>query len=401
MRKQWVKGLVGPLLLWTVSPSLGLLLSGCSMPGKVDDAVDELANFGGLIDKAMDDIRNDNTRWQSIVRELGQKLPAEVQSTVRVEMEQLVARSIAKTGEEFRCNVDFMAARAIASLQRIKAMLLNKDANQVFEPVPPSFCQVTPEKLDMNLSAERRQTVDLSGYGFDSKDVTGQPLKVLLVGNSPSESVPLSEDRIGRTTHYHLVLNLAGEDMEKLMAQKGISKIKIAWGDKTEGFPEALIIPRALRTIVKEREPLGEMEYAPPHIEGDKDFNTDDDEPMSVRVIAETQHTDTQILTRVYMKAREERSDWTTAEGWSEPKVAFNAPAGFRIKSVSPVGQTIGQVSIGDRREHPIPHPQGEVAKSFLIYGDRKGDEAGSYTRAKVEFNPTTITLEEIAPPRT
>lgn len=381
-------------LIAVVVAALGLMLlsAGCGLGSAVDRAVDQAVN---QIDRGIDTIRNDSTKWQSTLKEVSEKLPEDVQTTIRTEMNQLVARSIAKTGVEFRCDTDFLAARAVQGLQRIRALLTNKPV----ETIKPTVCHAVPEVLNINEPAPTRSSILLAGYDMDRQDKNGKLLRVVLFSDQTGEQVELGEDRVARTTHYVVNLNVDGADFEKLLRDRKISKIRVSWDDpaQTSNLSEILVIPRKAKTRTITAA-LGEMTHNPTHIGGDGDFDTDDDEHMSFRVIGQSEKTDTQIRVRAFMRAREERSDWTTVDSWSDWQIAYQAPAGWAIKSVTPLGQSERAGNITDHRVRSESLSQGEVVNRFDVFGDREGDEAGSHTRVKVYFNPVEVALEEVLP---
>ena len=366
-----------------------LVLSDCGI-GKITNSIDQAVN---VIDRGIDNINHDSTRWQSTLREVADQLPKDVQSTIRNEMSQLVERSIAKTGVEFRCDVDFLAQRAKQGLERIKAMLLNQQPG----PVSPSFCHVSPGTLNINAPPQSRSTIELAGYDMDQNDQKGHTLKVFLFSDRTGESIPLTEDRIGRTTHYLLTLNVTGSDLETLIRNKQISKLRVSWNDTAAGLPEVLVIQRvAQRKTVTV--PLGEITHVPSRAGGDADFDTDGGNPLDYSVTGESRVDGNRILVRVHLRGRERQPDNTTVDSWTDWQVAYNAPLGWKIVSCTPLGGSNRSGSITDHGVLSLKLPQGEVVSRFEIFGDRPDDEAGSYTRVIVFFNPATVVLEELIP---
>src|SRR5262245_12603224 len=291
-------------------------------------------------------------------------------------MTQLVERSIAKTGIEFRCNVDFLAQRAKQGLERIKAMLLNQQPPSS----SPSFCQVSPGSLDINAPPQSRSTVELAGYDMDRPDQKGRPLKIVLFSDQTGESVDISEGRIGRTTHYLVTLNVAGSDLETLIRNKHISKLRVSWNDSAAGLPEVLVIQRVAqrKTVIV---PLGEITHVPSRAGGDADFDTDGGNPLDYSVTGESQLSGDKIMVRAHMRGRERQPDNTTVDSWTNWQVAYNAPPGWKIVSFSPSGASSRSGSITDHGVLALKLPQGEVVSRFDIFGDRDNEEAGSYTR--------------------
>ena len=364
-----------------------LTLTSCAMTTAVDRAVSE-------IDRGIDVISNDSTKWQSTLKQVSEKLPADLQATIRNEMSSLVQRSIATVGQEFKCSADFLAKRAVQGLDRIKIMLIGGFP----DPTEPSFCLVDPGKLDVNVPPDSRTTILVSGYDLDAKDIEGHLLRLSLFSDKTGNEVDLPEGRIGRTTHYAMLLNVAGADFEKQLREKDISKIRIKWKGNISALPEVVVIPREPKKQVV-TVPLGELTLTPVHVRGDRDFDTDDDEPMSFHVIGESQSNGSEISVKAFMRACEDRPDWTTAESSDDKwQTAYTAPPNWRITAVHPIGKSEKWGLIADHAVHSESLPQGEVVTRFDVYGDRKGDDAGTHTRVKVFFNSATVHLEEIIP---
>jgi hypothetical protein len=371
------------------SIALFLPVAGCNLDiaTPVDRAVNE-------IDQAIAQIERDSTRWQAVLQQLAEQFPKDIQGTVRNEVTQLAQRSVAAVGIEFRCNADFLADRAIQGLRRVRAMLLK----QTPEPVRPSVCHMIPSVVDLNEAADSRAKIEIAGYDMDRRDAAGKPLRVVLFSDQTGESMEMPEERIGRATHYVVNLNVRGDDFDQLLRQRKVSKIRLLWGDALQGQNEVLVIPRGPQQKTITPVGLGKVTFVPRRTDGDADFDTDDDEHMTFRVSAETRLQGDDIQVRAFMHAREPRPDHTTVEGWSRWETAWTAPAGWRIVSVTPLGSSTRAGRITDHSIRKELLPEGEIVNRFEIYGDRDGDEAGSYTRVEAHFNAVTVRLEEVNP---
>jgi hypothetical protein len=341
-------------------------------------------------------IQNINERsgdWQNILQGLTEKLPANVSSTIRNEVQNLATRSIAAAGVEFRCNTDFLAARAVQSLRRIIAEL----RNQTPDPLPPAFCQVAPDAIDLKDDPSTWSKITLSGYDLDNKDPHGKLLQIYLINAQGRKSTsPLPESKIGRTTHYMITLNMG--DMARDLYQTQIVKLQVSWDDNTQGFPEIVVIPWEPHTMTKYA-PASVTSYMPPHTgHGDRDFNVHDDEPFSVDVRGNIQIYQTYISSSVYLRCREERDDWTEAAGWSSASRVFDAPQGWRIVDVNPKADARYTGMINAQGGFNYYRPAGEVVSYFAVWGDHDGDEAGTWTRMEAHWRMLTIKLEETVP---
>lgn len=374
--------------------ALALAAAALAACPDVDRGLTAVEELEADIDRAISTISNDNTRWRSTLQQLAADVPAEVQSTVRVELQQLADRSVATAGTEIRCNVDFLAHRTIQGLGRIKALLHGGEPS----PLPPEVCQASPAILDMNLDRSRRVDVSISGYDMDHTDAEGNRLRFVYVSDAQGgRTLPFPEARTGRTHHYLITLDASGTDFDRFVYSNQVNKIRAEWGGGVEP-PEILVTrwePQVRRDTAV---PLGSFDFMPPHTRGDRDFDTDDDDPTAVRLAAETKLEGRRVLVRVYMRAHERRPDHTTVRGWSPWKVAYEAPAGWRIRSVGRLGRASTSFTATTHSKSTLRLPQGEIADRFEAWVDRRGDDAGVFTRTTVYLRPVEVVLEQERP---
>jgi hypothetical protein len=365
-------------------------LSGCF--GKAIEQVTSTADRAvAVIDRGIEDIRTESASWQTVLGRVAQELPQDISEVIRTDAQNLASRSVAVAGVEFRCNVDFLANRAVASLQRLKAKLQGR----AMPPMAPGFCQVVPDSIDLKASLDRQSKVTLHGYDLDNLDNKGERLKFVLVPAS-GDPIEIPEERIGRTTHYQVTLNL-GEMARQLHTTRAV-KIVSSWSGDTNGLPQVLVIPWE-PSRRPERKNIERTTFMPPKIgRGDADFDTHDDEHMSVDVRGEFDIQADTIKCRVYMHAKEERSDWTEVGGWTEWATAYGAPRGWRIVDVRPRTNSTHTANITNIGLQVYQRPAGEVVSQFNVLGDRRGDEAGTWTQVEVHWRTVEVTLEQVAP---
>ncbi len=374
------------LLLSTLSVSSCDLTGG--LGGHIESSIDKALE---VIDNGIRDIERDSGSWQTILQRVANQLPQEISETVRVDAQSLATRSIATAGIEFRCNVDFLASRAIESLRRLKAELLNQNP----PPLPPAFCLVDPASIDLKVSPTKWSTVILYGYDVDHKDSAGKPLQVLLL-TSQGGTIPLPESRIGRTTHYQITLNLGG--MARQLYRDRITKIVMSWSDKSEGYPQIVVIPWEARRQTNTVSIGNTGPYYPPCTHGDRDFDTGDDDPTYLEVRGEIRITEQTIDNRMYMYAREAKPDNTEVNGWSQWARAYTAPNGWRIVEVRPNVASRHTASVTVHGRIAYHRPAGEVVEYFEVWVDQDGDEAGTWSRIITHWRPLNIKIEEVTP---
>lgn len=358
---------------------LMLFIVGCGLKRTIQDTAQDLTNnTAAMIDDAIDEISHQSESWQSTLQELSDKLTDETQSTIRTEVQNLANRTIAAAGSEIRCNVDFLGARVIQALQRIKAELLKK-------PIPertPAICQVIPTAIDMNLTPNRRNKVDISGYDFDN-----QPLKLFLITND-NQKIEVT-NAINRLSHYHMVLNLGSNGV---LLNENSSRLILEYKD---GQISSIAITQPVIPDCKEEEKSfapDVITYTPPRTRGDREFNANGPN-VSARVnIFVDGNT---IKARVQMRARETKSDWTTAEGSGVFNI-YTAPSNRRIIGIVSDKETSASYIDSGHSEDFFEKGSGELIQRFAFVGDTDGDEAGTRTRVKVTFNRVVVKLKEI-----
>lgn len=382
MKKELIVDLIAIVVIGLV-----VAVSGCLDFIDKSSSIDRAIN---VIDRGIDDINTGSADWQTVLERVAKDLPEDISATIRNDAQNLATRSVAVGGAEFRCNTDFLGNRAVQSLENLKAKLLGTTPS----PLPPAFCQVVPPGIDLKSSPSSWSMVTLHGYDLDHRGSAGSLFKVSALDNSGFTRL-FPENRIGRTTHYQVTLNLGG--LEKWLYDENIVKLIVEWGGSTSGNPEIVVIPWKPDRKTEYKN-IARTSYMPPKTKGDRDFDTDDDEPMSVDVRGNLHITEQLINCRVYMKAEEEESDYTTVEGWSEWSRAYAAPKGWKIIDVRPRENSKHTSKITDHGVHRYSRPAGEVVKYFEVWGDRKGDDAGVYTKVEVHWNKLEIILEETVP---
>ena len=373
---------IGKLLLWgmLIAP---LLISGCSIGDKIDKATDKVSDIAGdtvaTLDNAIDALDRNSSSWQAVLQDTTSKLTKDAQSTVRNEVSDLLNRSVAATGDELRCNMDFIGTRVRQALARIRARLMH----QAVPLVEPALCHVVPAAVDMALDPGRRNKLEFFGYDFDTT-----PIKVTLHDTSRTQDVSAELDRL---THYHMTLNLGANGVP---LSKASDKLTLEWQNRPISSiaviqPATPVCREKIDTYARDTY----LSFTPPHTRGDKEFAGHGPE---VWARANWSSDGTHVKLKLWMKARETRSDWTTAEG-ERNETYYTAPPGWRIDSiVSGLESSAHYVDTDHNDDRQGGGPNGPV-KEFKFRGDHDGDDAGSYTGVDVTFNPLVVKLVEVA----
>jgi hypothetical protein len=166
-------------------------LSGC--PGNIvgpgatttNQAIEE-------VQKAIDALNANSAAWQQELNNLLNAGNADVKSLINNDVTNLLQRTIATGGAEFRCDTDFVGVRVKEGLEAVLAKLTGRTA----PPPSPAVCQVSPTSLDM---AARPNTLQWFGYNFDSP---GVHVALKYAGGEIA-----IDNALTRPTHYLLTLD--------------------------------------------------------------------------------------------------------------------------------------------------------------------------------------------------
>jgi hypothetical protein len=367
---------VSALLLTTLLGGCGALGALGRLPGTIEDVTGSTV---ATLDRAIDALERNSASWQTVLQDSMAQLTEDAQSTVRNELSTLLDRSIAATGTELRCNIDFIGTRVRQALARIRARLLG----QTVAPPEPALCSVVPAAIDMALEPERRNKLEFFGYDFDTTAIT-------VTLQNETGTVDVSDD-LDRLTHYHMTLNLGANGVPLSSTSK---RITLEWqGKQISSIPVIQPTTPVCRQRTAEYARDTYLSFTPPHTGiGDREYAGHGPE---VWATAGWTHDATQVSVRLWMKAQETKSDWTTAEGVREEPY-YTSPPGWRIERV--VGDVSSSAHYVDT-DHELDRvgggPSGPV-KEFVFRGDRSGDDAGLYTGVDVYFNPLTVELVEV-----
>jgi hypothetical protein len=347
-----------------------------------------------IVDQGIATIDANSAQWQTALRQVADQLPADAASLVRVEAQNLATRSVATTGSQIRCTTDFMGARAKASLGELRRAILGGRAPQ---PLPPVLCAVAPAQIEVGLPPDRWGTVTFSGWDLDHRDRDSKMVEAVLI-NADGQQVAIPDGLVNRTTHYEMTLNLGDPALRCTLLSSNVRKIALLYGGERMSQGEVAIVPWTAREQ-RVTAHLGHTSHAPTHTRGDQDFDADDDDHIEVRAEAEMRVTgDREIQTRVFLRAHEPRPDWTTAEAWTGWATAYTAPPGYRIVSVNPNGRSVQTANITTHGPMLFQRPGGEPVASFQVFGDRDGDEAGTWTRVVVTWRNADVVIRETHP---
>lgn len=335
------------------------------------------------LNDAIDALNNASADWQRILEELKEELPEQVQSTVRVEVANLVTRSIGQAGVELRCDIDFIRVRVRQAIERIKIKFIGGTPS----PTEPSICQVVPLAVDRALVPGRINQIEFYGYDFDQ----ASDLKVFHVRTNGRQNVT---NQLDRPTHYAMTLKFGATGVQ--LDDRSV-RFSLEWGGRTISTIAIIQPPTPVCQTRTERFQPGPVTFMPGHTRGDRDFKG---HGPTINARVELLVNQRRISARVYMEAYESnpnntlKRDYTTVRG-SKVFPLYNAPSGFRINRVLGSSITTHRYRDSDHAKDSFNMGSGGLVKRFLYVGDTKGSEAGLRTQVDVTFNRLSIELVE------
>ena len=306
-------------------------------------------------------------------------------SAVRYWLRELSARpsasrTVAQTGVEFRCDADFLRTRVRQSLLRIKAKFLG----QSVPAAEPSLCQVVPVAVDRTLVPARLKHIEFYGYDFDQSADLG----IFLETASGQRRNIMSA--VDRPTHYAMTVRFGANGVQ---LDQNSSRFILEWAGRPVSTiaviqPQTPICESKFQTI----DPTP-VTFRPNRTRGDREFAGN-----GPRVITRVDllRSPTALSARVYMRARETRSDYTTAEG-TETFPLFTPEPGWEIESiVGPASMDPHTYTDDTETIDSFDRGSGGPVKRLDFVGDTGGDDAGVKTQVTVTFNRLRLELTQV-----
>jgi PKD repeat protein len=238
-----------PETLQRIDILLAMVEQGVGLKVGLDDETNDTVN--SLID-TIDDMPG---QWEDTMTEIIMTLEgstsrvadqlADEVAGLMVEARINTQQITASAGAEFRCNVDFLSARAGDTIDQFIGRTLVGRLKEIFsgEPAPedliptPWVCQVIPDQIDLVEMSEgtvfERSVVKLSGYNFMEEN---KPVAYIVDGNDNRlEAIELFPAML--SSPYQIQLNLQGVDFSAVPFG---AKLVFEW--PTEGTSSALAV---------------------------------------------------------------------------------------------------------------------------------------------------------------
>jgi hypothetical protein len=382
---------------------LALLLSGCGITSQLAQTNVELRNAVNSFDRGINALSRESADWQVVLQELQENLVEDTQSTLRVEITNLMRTGLLGAGGEFRCDADFLRIRTERELRRIRndlVQILNSISTNVNFPlveeipVEPFICSAVPVAIDAGLDAERRAILDVYGYDMRSLPINAE----VLDANGNRRNVTTS---LGIISDQHMVLDLTEGGAA---IKEDDRRVVFRWNAEPQSviriFTASAGKPRCeTRT---EEVTLDNQTFIPPHREGDKDFKGHGPcVKFTFNIVRDIERTS--LYARLWMKAFEcddsfskPKSDNTRAQGWA---------TNVQILNLTEPGEQIIGHNMLDYTQHTYIDDDHEddifnfassnyPFEQLTFVGDTDGNEAGTRTGVDVNFRTIKVTVE-------
>jgi hypothetical protein len=365
------------------------MLSGCGL----ENTRNAVQRTTEALSNAIDALQSSSADWQQVLKETESKLTQDSQATVRNEIANVLSRTVAQAGVEFRCDADFINKRVAEDLIAIKAASLGQSI-----PAPrPSFCRVVPEVVDRSAVAQDVKRLSFYGYNFDHVD----QLHVRLVNTDGSTNDVTNS--VNHPTPYAMTLSFGATGVQ--LDDKSL-RLELEW-NQTQVATVGVIQPRAAVPVCASKVvPVFAMDsqrtigpYVPPKAGiGDAEFDGNGpDIVVSVSLAISSQR----VAARVFMDARETKADWTEVEGWQDYTL-YQAESGWKIDHVNrSTSSSVHYLQPSSKKSgppvvHEIAMGPTDLVDRYEIIGDTHGNDVG-LTSVSLRFNPIAVTLTQVA----
>lgn len=331
----------------------------------IDEAIQKI-EFGAItVDAALDD--------------LNKSLGNNIQDALTFNVPYLIDWTVGAVGVEFRCNTDFIANRTLFFLRMMKAELLNDEPPL---PPPPSICQSSINKVDLNAPIGTRNVITVWGYDFIHQDsFSAQFVSGSFVDELPSTAI-LFQSEFEFTIDISDLSDNYISQFDYFTVKYGENQIFAA------SIIQENIPPPEVKTVYITPSSIG---WIPPHVPpGDREFGGSANCYSEVRFF----NSRTQAYLYVWFGAVETKPDWTLCKGWSPAHYFYTAPTGWHIKRIDGEKNFPNLVSYIDYDKYEDTF--NTTLGLATVMGDGPGNDAGVHTGVDYNFNyAVPIVIEE------
>jgi hypothetical protein len=147
---------------------------------------------------------NESANWRQAVADLENQLNKDTSALAKQVLNDINAtlqRTVATTGTEIRCDVDFVSNRVRSQLENISRGLRGIAKLDL----PPAICQVVPTHIDLRLPPEHVGVFEIYGYDFPANSADLR-VKIRDVNHSETD---VTNKALQVPHHYLATLNLS------------------------------------------------------------------------------------------------------------------------------------------------------------------------------------------------
>jgi hypothetical protein len=125
------------------------------------------ANIGSNLQQAIDQLSSQSAAWQQTLIQLEAQLNKDASNLahqVLTQVQILLQGTLAATGDEARCDADFLGVRVRQALENLKAQLVDHQSTTP-NPPAPHVCLVVPNNINVaDINSGTVSTVEVHGY---------------------------------------------------------------------------------------------------------------------------------------------------------------------------------------------------------------------------------------------
>jgi hypothetical protein len=361
----------------------------------VDDILDELTNITNdtniILEQAIQDLNANADNYGHIMEEAIDDIS---DANIKEQLKDALNHAIYMASSEIRCNIRFTADYLIHRIKTIIAIINNQDP-----PIDEPFvCNALPSEINMNLPANQRSFVNVTGYflneAFD---------KYRLVLKSTTGSLTDRTSELSVSSDFKLVIDLGATG---ITLNNNSDNLILKWDENlVTDIPVIQRLPELCNVKERSLVNLPKMVIYPEHKKspwakkGDKEFNGNG--PCTTGSVSIfTRNNQTELWVRGYVQMWEcpddlarIKSDYTYGDKTKEIKLA-SSDTGYRFKRIKDARYDSFQNI--DKREDRTESVSGSgPVAQYLIHGDTSGDDLGS-SRVEITFKAISVTLEEL-----
>ncbi|HJQ39636.1 MAG TPA: hypothetical protein VKB93_21030 [Thermoanaerobaculia bacterium] len=381
-----------------------ILQAGClgGITGTLQQTNVEVRNAVDSFDRAIDTLARESADWQVVLQDLERTIVADVQSTTRVELTNLMRTGLLGAGAEFRCDADYLRLRTAGELRRIRNDLAaSLNAAGVRPPIPlldvpapePHICSVVPAAVDISTDPPRRAMLDVYGYDLRSLPIGADVINSRGVRTNVTHALGVISD-----TQMVLDLTSGGANLDSNHRQ-----IAFAWNNRVQSVVRVLA-PGSVAPVCTTREErvrAAPQTFIPPHVAGDQEF-FGHGPCVRFRLELRLDAMRNELTAFFDMKAFEcdgafdrPQSDFTAAEGSGQAALFRVANPADQIESfnVDPVS-TFDYID-NDELDDMATFAGRNPVEKLIFTGDTSGSEAGTRTKVEIYFRELPIRVRE------